>query len=71
MGNPGKAAERQEPTAEELEDQEDCEESKRILNDPDDEVVEWEQAKDEIHRWRKKNGYEVDEETPRTAAGSS
>ena len=33
-------------------------------------AFEWELAKDEIHRWRKRTAMKFDEKTPRTAVGS-
>ena len=43
---------------EQIEDQEDLKAHIAVMNDPNTEWVEWNQAKDEIHRWRKQNGYE-------------
>ena len=55
---------------EQIEDQEDLKAHIAVMNDPNTEWVEWNQAKDEIHRWRKQNGYEVDEKASEAVVGA-
>lgn len=58
-------------TREEIEAQEDIEESKKILNDPNTEWVEWKVAKDELRRFRQQKGIEGDQEIAGTVAGAN